>query len=76
MPDSLERVVWAERLRKEICDVTVEGHEIQLNITRIPTDEAWPRSIVFGTEVGLTRLSGHGFYELAWDGSRFNLKRR
>ena len=70
LPDSLHRVAWAERLRKEVCRVALEGQAVKLHITRLPTDEAWPRSLVFGASVGLTRLSGHAFYELAWDGGQ------
>jgi hypothetical protein len=70
LPDSLHRIAWAERLRKETVTVIQEGPQVRLNVERLSNDEAWPRSLILGDQVGLTRLSGHGYYELVWDGGQ------
>ena len=75
-PDSIFRAARAERLRKERDTITVSGNEVVLSTT---TDgEGWPRTITMtdtaGTPLlGLSRLSGHNFYELSWNG-RLNVR--
>lgn len=71
LPYSLSRIAWADRLLKETVTVQRDGNMLTVHIDRLPADIAWPQFINFGTAVGVTRLSGHGFYELGWaDGSR------
>jgi hypothetical protein len=67
LPDTIRRAAWADRLRKDCQVVNVEGAQILLARAE-EEDEGWPRSITLGDRVGLSRLSGHSFYELAWDG--------
>ncbi len=67
LPDSIIRTAQAERLRKETCSIWVDGAEIILN-TQKGDAPAWPRGIVLGDQIGLNRLSGHAFYEIAWEG--------
>ncbi|MCP4686047.1 MAG: hypothetical protein GY867_11480, partial [bacterium] len=57
--------------RKEKDRLEVEGQQINLLTER--DGEGWPRMITLQDEaetgqIGLSRLSGHSFYELAWDG--------
>jgi hypothetical protein len=73
LPDSILRTARAERLRKETNRLQVTGNEVTLTVDRggegSPHRPAgWPRSITIGEQIGLTRLSGHSFYELAWQG--------
>ncbi|HID62685.1 MAG TPA: hypothetical protein EYP49_08130 [Anaerolineae bacterium] len=67
LPDTVRRAAWADRLRRDRQVVHVEGRRILLARAE-EEDEGWPRSITLGDRVGLSRLSGHSFYELAWDG--------
>jgi hypothetical protein len=71
LPDSIFRAARADRLRKEADRVEVNGSRIVLTTTR--GEEQWPRMITLadaeGTpQLGLSRLSGHSFYECSWDG--------
>jgi hypothetical protein len=66
LPDSVIRTAQAERLRKERCTIEVDGNQVILKVERDGQD--WPRSITLGDQIGLSRLSGHSFYELAWEG--------
>lgn len=74
-PDSILRAAYAERLRKEVCHIQVNGLEVILEVQDDGQD--WPRSLLIGDQIGLSRLSGHSFYELAWEGGlhvrRFDL---
>ena len=71
LPDTILRAARADRLRKEKDRLQVDG----ARITRVTErdGEAWPRMITMANEegvgmLGLSRLSGHSFYELAWEG--------
>ncbi len=66
LPDSILRAAQAERLRKEICQIQVNGPEIVLDVQDDGKD--WPHSLTIGDQIGLSRLSGHSFYEIAWEG--------
>jgi hypothetical protein len=67
LPDTVQRAAWADRLRKDRVLVRAQGAQITLERAE-QVDEGWPRSVTLGDRVGLSRLSGHAFYELAWDG--------
>jgi hypothetical protein len=69
--DSIFRAARAERLRKEQNSITVSGNEVVLSTTN--DGKGWPRTITMtdaeGTPLlGLSRLSGHNFYQLSWNG--------
>ena len=66
LPDSLHRYAWGEGLRRETCTVALEEGVVTLNLDRGSNDTAWPRGLVLGDSLGITRLSGHAFYELTW----------
>jgi hypothetical protein len=68
LPASILRTARAERLRKEIDRIAVKGNQVILTTER--SDQDWPRSLILGDQMGLSRLSGHSFYELAWEGGR------
>ncbi|GIK38121.1 MAG: hypothetical protein BroJett011_19540 [Chloroflexota bacterium] len=77
LPDSILRTARADRLRKEQDRVQVQGAKVTLTTERNGVD--WPRMIVMKDEqgnnmLGLSRLSGHSFYELAWNGA-LNVRR-
>ena len=72
LPFRLQRPAQADRLSKETYTVTRTGATLTLEVARIPQDDAWPRFLVVGDQVGITRLNGHGFYELVWDGGEYN----
>ena len=72
LPDTIHRAAWADRLRKERHWLEVEGNQIILRTER--AGSGWPRSITLGDQIGLSRLSGHSFYELAWAGG-FHVRR-
>jgi hypothetical protein len=65
-PDSILRTARAERLRKEIDRLEVKGNQVILTTER--GGRGWPRSLIYGDQIGLSRLSGHSFYELVWEG--------
>jgi hypothetical protein len=65
LPDSILRTARAERLRKERYTVEVKDNQVTLQVER--DKQGWPRSIILGDQIGLSRLSGHSFYELAWN---------
>ncbi len=70
-PDSILRAARADRLRKETDSLAVEGTRVKLITDR--GDEDWPQMVVFSNSAGvglmaLSRLSGHSFYELSWNG--------
>jgi hypothetical protein len=70
-PDSIFRTARADQLRKEVDRVQVNGPHIQLVTEAKETD--WPQLMVLRTTegegmLGLSRLSGHAFYECAWEG--------
>jgi hypothetical protein len=65
LPDTILRAARADRLRKEIDRIEVEGARIILTTER--DDEDWPRMITLANQegvgmLGLSRLSGHSFY--------------
>jgi hypothetical protein len=71
LPDTIFRAARADQLRKEVDRVQVSGHRIQLITEAKETD--WPQLLVLRTAagegmLGLSRLSGHGFYECSWEG--------
>jgi hypothetical protein len=71
LPDSIFRAARADRLRKEVDRLEVNGAQVKLVTER--GEEQWPRMITLadaaGTPMlGLSRLSGHSFYEASWDG--------
>jgi hypothetical protein len=66
LPDSILRTARAERLRKEINRIEVKDNQVILHTER--DGQSWPRSLTFGDQIGLSRLSGHSFYELVWEG--------
>jgi hypothetical protein len=81
LPDTIQRVAWADRLGKERRRIEVKGNQVILTTERPSSapstssgsfsrqgDQDWPRSITLGDQIGLSRLSGHAFYELAWAG--------
>lgn len=71
LPDSIFRAARADQLRKESDRVQVNGPHIQLVTEAKEMD--WPQLMVLRNAegegmLGLSRLSGHGFYECAWEG--------
>jgi hypothetical protein len=71
LPDTILRAARADRLRKEQYSIEVKGNEVTLVTARDGQD--WPRLITLANDqgvgqLGLSRLSGHSFYELAWEG--------
>lgn len=71
LPDSILRAARADRLRKERERVEVSPGRVALITERDEVD--WPRQVVYFDREGtgllsLSRLSGHNFYELSWDG--------
>ena len=73
LPDSILRTARAEGLRKEFNRIEVQADQVILHTERPSTrsgqvGEGWPRSLIFGDQIGLSRLSGHSFYELVWEG--------
>jgi hypothetical protein len=77
LPDSILRTARADRLRKEKDLVQIKGTKITLTSER--NGEDWPRMTVMkdaqgNNMLGLSRLSGHSFYELAWNGA-LNVRR-
>ena len=56
----------ADRLRKVTGRIEVNGNRVTLITER--DGEAWPRMVTLGDQIGLSRLSGHNFFELAWEG--------
>jgi hypothetical protein len=66
LPDSILRTARAEQLRKEINRIEVQDNQVILTSER--DGQGWPRSIIYGDQIGLSRLSGHSFYELVWEG--------
>lgn len=67
LPDSILRVARAERLRKECNRIEALSHVIRLQ-TEPRDGPDWPQLTTLGNQIGLTRLSGHSLYELAWQG--------
>ncbi|MCP4934236.1 MAG: hypothetical protein GY927_08545, partial [bacterium] len=79
LPETILRVARAERLRKEKYRLEVKENQVILHVVRPSsspgqTGQNWPRSVVLGDQVGLSRLSGHSFYELTWQGG-YNVRR-
>jgi hypothetical protein len=71
LPDTFLRAARADRLRKEKNSLQVEQHRITLVTER--DGYSWPQLLVFTDadgvgQIGLSRLSGHNFYELSWAG--------
>lgn len=66
LPGSILRTARAEGLRKEFNRIEVQADQVILHTER--DGEGWPRSLIFGDQIGLSRLSGHSFYELVWEG--------
>jgi|GEM_PF-2896529 len=66
LPGSILRTARAEGLRKEFNRIEVQADQVTLHTER--DGEGWPRSLIFGDQIGLSRLSGHSFYELVWEG--------
>ena len=80
LPASILRTARAERLRKELDRLEAKGHQVILTTERPSSSPStgsgsisgqdWPRSLILSDQIGLSRLSGHSFYELAWEGGR------
>jgi len=70
LPDTIQRAAWADRLRKDIHRVEIQAEQVVLHRERKARD--WPQMIVLGDQIGLSRLSGHAFYEVAWGGGLFS----
>jgi hypothetical protein len=71
LPDTILRAARADKLRKYIDRIEVQGNQVTLIST--PDGQNWPRMITMADEddvgqLGLSRLSGHAFFELAWEG--------
>ncbi len=71
LPDTIFRAARADQLRKEVDRVQVNGPRIQLITEAKETD--WPQLLILRNAegegmLGLSRLSGHGFYECSWEG--------
>jgi hypothetical protein len=70
LPDTIQRAAWGDRLDKRRRIARLEGTKV--NLVPPEDDETtggdWPRFLTIADRVGLTRLSGHSFYELAWEG--------
>jgi hypothetical protein len=71
LPDTILRAARADRLRKQTDRVEVKGNRVTL-VTSYEGED-WPRLVMLADEagvgqLGLSRLSGHAFYELAWEG--------
>ncbi len=66
LPDTIMRAAQADRLRKQVDRIEINGQRLDLITER--DGEDWPRMVTLGDQIGLSRLSGHNFYELAWDG--------
>lgn len=66
LPDSILRTARAEGLRKESNRIEVQDNQVILHTER--DGEGWPRSLIYGDQIGLSRLSGHSFYEVVWEG--------
>jgi hypothetical protein len=70
LPDTIQRAAWGDRLRKDRRVARLEGTRVVLEPAPEEDDTGmdWPRFLTIAERVGLTRLSGHSFYELSWDG--------
>ncbi|MEM7346883.1 MAG: hypothetical protein AAF485_21805 [Chloroflexota bacterium] len=72
LPDHYARAALADRSLRKYDDVlTVDGNIITL--TTSPDGGEWPRTLIMydqegQPQLGLSRLSGHAFYEVSWDG--------
>ncbi|HEX9922178.1 MAG TPA: hypothetical protein VGD99_05915 [Anaerolineae bacterium] len=71
LPDTILRAARADRLRRETERIEIKGELISLVTER--EGEPWPRMITMANQkgvglLGLSRLSGHNFYELTWAG--------
>jgi hypothetical protein len=70
-PDSIFRAARADKLRRERD--RLERSEAGLILTTEKEKEPWPRTVVMKNEtddplLAVSRLSGHNFYELSWNG--------
>ena len=72
LPFRIQRLAQADRLNKETWTVVQNGADLTMDVSRTPQDDAWPRFLTLGDQVGITRLNGHGFYELVWGGGAYN----
>lgn len=68
-PDHIQRAAWADRIRREVDTVRVENGKVVLSTERNVAD--WPVTVTLGDQIGLSRLSGHNFYEATWGGGLF-----
>lgn len=72
LPFNIQYPAIADRLDKEIWTVAKDAlgpaNELGVRVSRPPQDDAWPRFLAIGDRVGITRLNGHGFHEISWDG--------
>ena len=72
LPDHLAVAAWADTLLKETYSLAPESKtRFVLHRHRLSGDAAWPRFTAVADKVGLLRLSGHGFYEVAWGQSEY-----
>ncbi len=74
LPDHFARAAFADRALRKYDDVIkVDDRANTVTLTSTPDGEDWPRTLVMydqedQPQLGLSRLSGHAFYELTWDG--------
>ena len=69
LPDRIQRAAWADRIRREVDTVQMQNDKVVLSTERNVTN--WPVTVTLGDQIGLSRLSGHNFYEVAWGGGLF-----
>jgi hypothetical protein len=72
LPDTIQRAAWGDRLSQDRCAIRVDGTRIVVSRAEKKgggeEERGWPRSLVLGDMAGLSRMSGHSLYELAWEG--------
>ena len=72
LPDTIQRAAWGDCLSQDRCAIRVDGTRIIVFFAEKKKggdeERSWPRSLVLGDMVGLSRMSGHSLYELAWEG--------
>ncbi len=72
LPDHIARAALADRALRKYDDlISLKGNTVTLTST--PDGGDWPRTLVMYNQagqpqLGLSRLSGHAFYEVSWDG--------
>lgn len=75
LPFDIQYLAIADRLDKETWTVAKPAsgptNEFAVQVSRPPQDEAWPRFLAFGKQAGISRLNGHGFFEVSWNEGEF-----